>query len=441
MNRFKRPKILTCVHSFCLRCLEKWVKKSNGELSCPTCRDVCQIPEGGLKNLKNNMFISGLLDYVMTLEQKTAPTCSLCSTVARFVCQDCDELYCTSHRSDHTKMKMSQHHCIVTLEEYATLDPLERLASKPVLCSEHNMPFLFYCDSCEIPVCVGCTQIEHSKSDGHNIVEIKTAFESFSTRSQSFIKTADERLGSLQSIANELKKKEALEMSTYKKRQATITEEADKAHRLIDQYKTEQLQELESTYQRNLKLLNAHVSDVELAIAKFSSMQGIAHTLIHSPNHAMALRSSSDVSKRMDEHLKQNVITDDMQKPNVSKYNNSRLEVLVKSATDISKSTLIDDFGITFITRDSKGAAVYIKDLKVKCWRVDHKSTKDNRPDCVSLRITDEHNGRYIIEDSIWLSSCTLICLIINGSDVLFKTFKIDSRGSWSINPSDLILL
>ncbi|XP_071950019.1 E3 ubiquitin-protein ligase TRIM56-like [Antedon mediterranea] len=386
LHHFTRPKTPTCVHSFRLECLNKWVKERNGVLSCPICRKVCQIPKGRLDNLKNNIFISGLLDYVTTLEQKTAPKCSLCSTEACFVCRDCDELYCTPCKNYHKKMKMSKHHCIVTMKEYAVFNPLESLASKPVLCSEHNMPFHFYCDSCEIPVCVGCTQIKHSKSDGHNIVEIKTAFESFSTRSQSLIKTADERLGSLQSIANELTEKEALDMYNYKKHQATITEEADKAHQLIDQYKTEQLQDLESTHQHNRKLLKAHVSDVDLAIAKFSSMQGIARTLIHSPNHAMALRSTSDVFKRMDEHLKQNIITDDMQKPNVSKYNNIRLEVV--KAADISKSTFDMCLGIpSCITKDSNGAAVYVKDVKVKCFKVDQsKSNMLNIPiNCVSF--------------------------------------------------------
>ncbi|XP_071965594.1 tripartite motif-containing protein 2-like [Antedon mediterranea] len=331
MNRFTSPKILTCVHSFCLGCLEEWVKTSNGLLSCPTCREVCQIPEGGLQNLKNNIFISGMLDYVTSLEEKTASTCSLCSTAACFFCQECDELYCTFHRNDHTKMKMSKHHCIITMEEYTTISPAERLASKSVYCFEHNMSLHFYCDSCKIPVCVSCIQVEHPKNDGHDIINIKNAFEAFTVLSTTLIKEADERLVSFQDIAEQLQRKKTLEMSNCKKCEVKIKEEADNLIKLIEGYKKDQLQDLQSTHQHHLKLLNTHVKEVNLASSKISSIREITYTLMQSPNHAMALRSSSDISKRMDELLKQNSATDDMRAPNVLEYNNTILEALFKA--------------------------------------------------------------------------------------------------------------
>ncbi|XP_071950715.1 uncharacterized protein [Antedon mediterranea] len=224
-------------------------------------------------------------------------------------------------------MKISQHHRIITMEEYTVINPVEHLASKSVYCCNHNMPLHFFCGSCKVPVCVGCTLVEHPISDGHNIINIETAFESFAKLSESFINKAEENLIKFHDIAKQLKIKEELEMSNYKECEVKITEEANKAHQLIDRYKKDQLQDLESSHQHNLKLISANESEVELAIAKFSSTQGIVRTLIHSPNHAMALRSSSDVTKRMDELVEQDNISDDILTPNLVKYKNTRFEV------------------------------------------------------------------------------------------------------------------
>ena len=58
------PKLLPCMHTFCLRCLQ--VAFGDHETftaaSCPVCQTEFQIPEGGLSKLRSNLFVERLIE-------------------------------------------------------------------------------------------------------------------------------------------------------------------------------------------------------------------------------------------------------------------------------------------------------------------------------------------------------------------------------------------
>jgi len=63
LETFKEPKVLPCIHTFCLQCLDTYYedKDPNEETTCPLCRKLFLIPLGGVQNLPNNFFIHQLL--------------------------------------------------------------------------------------------------------------------------------------------------------------------------------------------------------------------------------------------------------------------------------------------------------------------------------------------------------------------------------------------
>ncbi|XP_035692661.1 keratin, type I cytoskeletal 9-like [Branchiostoma floridae] len=60
----RRLKVLSCFHSFCQQCLEKFLKKQKvkTELDCPTCRSKTLLLDGGVAGLKDNFFVESLED-------------------------------------------------------------------------------------------------------------------------------------------------------------------------------------------------------------------------------------------------------------------------------------------------------------------------------------------------------------------------------------------
>ena len=68
------PKILPCVHTFCLKCLEQYGrnKRPNGVMSCPVCREEFQVPSGGISALPANFFIARLLEAQQPSSEREA---------------------------------------------------------------------------------------------------------------------------------------------------------------------------------------------------------------------------------------------------------------------------------------------------------------------------------------------------------------------------------
>ena len=57
---FKKPKYLSCHHSYCEECLEQ-ILQAQSKMVCPECREVTFVPEGGVKKLADNFHINRMV--------------------------------------------------------------------------------------------------------------------------------------------------------------------------------------------------------------------------------------------------------------------------------------------------------------------------------------------------------------------------------------------
>ncbi|KAJ8033242.1 E3 ubiquitin-protein ligase TRIM56 [Holothuria leucospilota] len=179
INRFKDPKVLPCIHSFCLDCLEKYVQRlKSNKLPCPTCRKVCDLTETGVKGLQTNFHLVNLGERMDLLERLDSSksntyTCDSCEATDVVVyCLECDFKLCPTCQSQHKKFPTLRSHTLVPIKEIKKPKYQQALQNaKAPHCDLHPTESLrFYCKKCSKLICRDCTIVQHPKPD-HECVE------------------------------------------------------------------------------------------------------------------------------------------------------------------------------------------------------------------------------------------------------------------------------
>ena len=100
MTTFTEPKILPCLHTFCLHCLNGILRTSGRHdiIPCPECRREVQVPSSGnLNDLPTNFRINSLLDVLAIKECHTAGVkCANCDKSSKHssYCFQCCAFWC-----------------------------------------------------------------------------------------------------------------------------------------------------------------------------------------------------------------------------------------------------------------------------------------------------------------------------------------------------------
>ena len=172
MCKFTDPKLLPCLHTFCLKCLSR-VQRTSGSreaILCPECRREVIIPGGGdLNALPTNFKINRFLDVLAIKECDTSGVkCGNCENKSEksSYCFQCCSFWCDDCISFHNGIKANKEHYALALKDFQDRD-FENILKRPVYCEKpgHEKKELeFFCKNCEVAICYSCVATLH---DGH----------------------------------------------------------------------------------------------------------------------------------------------------------------------------------------------------------------------------------------------------------------------------------
>lgn len=164
LETYRTPKVLPCLHTFCLHCLKELSNPEERLIICPTCRCEVAIPKEGVASLSSNFFINNMLDFLYVAQSSSKPVfCTNCEdrNEATSRCIECMEFLCQQCVAAHYRTKLTKDHEVLALEELHGQEIQEKM-HRPLLCSFHDKDVLkYFCETCDEPVCRECLIIDH----------------------------------------------------------------------------------------------------------------------------------------------------------------------------------------------------------------------------------------------------------------------------------------
>nr|XP_006825015.1 PREDICTED: tripartite motif-containing protein 2-like [Saccoglossus kowalevskii] len=285
LERYSDPKILPCQHTFCKKCLVQLAEKGVADtLMCPTCNRSVKVP---INDLQSNFFMSSLLDKIPEkLVAGTPKVCEFCEeNEVTSICVECQQYSCTPCTRVHKKTKTTKSHQVLSVDEYQETKNKKPFAVQSIqYCNVHTGNQLkYYCDTCQTPICMECTIIDHRVPE-HKHRYIKEVADEYSDELKGKVRKlkvkADEAETSKMSAkaaCDKLKTCCKEEEAKINKKTDEILEDLRRQIEVVKQKKERLVDELKTEYTARVKNMEIKVDELEMKhgnIVKFRPHPG-----------------------------------------------------------------------------------------------------------------------------------------------------------------------
>ncbi|XP_067659126.1 RING finger protein 207-like [Haliotis asinina] len=161
-EQYDDPCILSCFHSFCMRCLRG--RAADAQMLCPLCGATTHLKEGNSLPPPDP-----LLKFMVESSLDEKASCANCDKDCNpmYFCNTCCQPLCTSCRDETHRAKMFAAHDIVVLSK--------RTKEIHKRCSLHKEPYIMFSTEKKIMLCINCFRDMRIESRTH-CVDLETAY-------------------------------------------------------------------------------------------------------------------------------------------------------------------------------------------------------------------------------------------------------------------------
>ena len=329
LEPFDEPKVLSCLHSFCSKCLHNMLQKqtqvyrqrlhgapplrSQAILSCPVCRKRSSLPTDGISGFPDNFLIKNLLDSFesepplpsppsepswkrrsVTYPAATSPKstvrptpyvpypgresrfsgptkCGNCGDEEiEFCCLDCSIALCPLCAQVHRRQLTTRAHTTRQLDGLSTSFEPSLLQGGPHMCSEHTDEVLkLFCEKCNVAICRDCALLTHRD---HDFKFLKDTFDDKKRLLAELIAGRERLVDGLQHGVAHIKQNMELLYQDAEEAADAVKEFATKHIQAIEQRRVQLLDEVDLQLRARLKACQVTLAARESSLCAATSL-------------------------------------------------------------------------------------------------------------------------------------------------------------------------
>ena len=420
MTTFTEPKILPCLHSFCLHCLNGILRNSGRHdiITCPECRREVKVPSSeNLKDLPTSFRINSLLDVLEIKKSHTAGVkCANCdkSSGHSSYCFKCCAFWCDGCIIAHNLIKANKEHRVLALKDFEDQD-IEDLLKRPAFCQQkhhENEELKFFCKDCDVAICNLCVVTIH---DGHAKIVLEEAASECKIKVKSVIETQKENIERKKNEIADLERQcyhieargDAVKQDIHRfAENMTALIETKKKEMLIKAEKqiTESLgcvRTQQCGMMRQVKLLETEVAKIEILLKRCTNVEitqldKSLNTVLPEEVSNVGKQTASDLEGLRQFRFKENKrLLDSLNSDGIGLFQTFVTNTCAHQSTaegkGISEASVGLESNFLLTTRNAKGEQCY---NERDCVTVEIKNQQGH--DCaMEVRFKDEKDGSY----------------------------------------------
>ena len=308
LDTFTKPKTIACLHTFCLKCLEKHAltTQRQGQFRCPECQAQVNIPQGNrFDNLPTGFLQNSLLSLLAVRQsgdgsqiscgscRKTSAEISYCFDCGRFLCPDCVNAH------ELLRNIAFEGHKVTPVKQFQPAD-YEALLKRQSFCSQqyHEREVTrFFCLECQICVCQICIVTDHKN---HNVDPLEKAADG----EKANIMVGAELMKVKKKICNDAIRK--FEEATVKletnitaaKRE--VSQAAEQMIAKIREHEREAITTLENTRVSRIEKLNSVTKQVQSLTKQLDQAVEFANNLLQRTSSSDIMQSKKNLEQRFE---------------------------------------------------------------------------------------------------------------------------------------------
>ncbi|XP_029011428.1 E3 ubiquitin-protein ligase TRIM33 isoform X2 [Betta splendens] len=275
-SRDCEPKLLPCLHSFCLKCIPQPDRQISVQVQGPhgqTDTHIvnvmrCSVCHQDYKqsDIIDNYFVKDTTESTNTSNERTAQVCTSCEDNAGTIgfCVECGEWLCKTCVEAHQRVKITKDHKIRTKEDANTASEAVGTGQRPVFCPIHKQePLKLFCETCDTLTCRDCQLLEHKE---HRYQFLEEAFQNQKGIIETTMAKLQEKKNYVHYSVSQVQSRLKELNETHKKVEHEIKIAVFTLINEINKKGKSLLQQLESvTKERSMRLVAQHKDTTQLA--------------------------------------------------------------------------------------------------------------------------------------------------------------------------------